>query len=81
MILSVLFLFPIHADPYDFQRWTKSKWEKELKKAGLLIKHFEIMERYFTVTADGWKNLIKSMPRGLKLFFIYVTPYWTFWQD
>lgn len=25
MILSTPFLFPIHADPYDFQRWTEEK--------------------------------------------------------
>lgn len=25
-MLSTPFLFPIHADPFDFQRWTNTKW-------------------------------------------------------
>lgn len=32
MIISVPFLFPIHSDPYDFQRWTEEKWKQELKE-------------------------------------------------
>lgn len=30
LIASIPFLFPVHADPYDFQRWTKDKINKEL---------------------------------------------------
>lgn len=53
MILSCPFLFPIHADPYDFQRWTDQKWKKELTAIGFSVEKFEIMGFYFTVLADA----------------------------
>lgn len=66
MILSVPFLYPVHADPYDFQRWTEDKWKKELEKIGFKIEKFEIMGRYFTVLMDMKKALAKSFPRILR---------------
>jgi len=71
MILSVPFLYPIHSDPFDFQRWTIDKWKKELEKIGFKIEKFEIMGRFFTVTADYVKVAIKSAPRPLK-YFLYI---------
>ncbi|MCF6240441.1 MAG: methyltransferase domain-containing protein [Bacteroidales bacterium] len=62
LILSVPFLFPVHADPYDFQRWTITKWEKELTKAGFKIEKTEIMGRFFTVKNGMNKTLIQSLP-------------------
>ena len=73
LILSIPFLYPIHADPYDFQRWTENKWRNELKQIGFKIGKFEIMGRYFTVLADARKVLITSMHRFLKwpLYLFY----------
>ena len=34
IILSIPFLFPIHADPYDFQRWTAPKIKSVLESTG-----------------------------------------------
>lgn len=34
LIGSIPFMYPRHADPYDFQRWTSKKLETELAKAG-----------------------------------------------
>ncbi len=34
LILSSPFLFPVHADPYDFQRWTDTKIEAVLQSIG-----------------------------------------------
>jgi len=62
MILSVPFLYPIHGDPYDFQRWSEEKWRRKLKEIGLKIEKFEIMGRYFTVLADAKKTFVKSLP-------------------
>ena len=31
---SVPFMYPLHADPYDFQRWTEQKLVSELEEAG-----------------------------------------------
>lgn len=71
MILSAPFLFPIHADPYDFQRWTEDKWKKELERLGFKILKFEVMGRFFTVLADMAKTFIKSMP-GVLRWFLYL---------
>ncbi|MFA4880207.1 MAG: methyltransferase domain-containing protein [Candidatus Doudnabacteria bacterium] len=68
MILSIPFLYSIHADPYDFQRWTEEKWKRELKEVGFKIEKFEIMGRYFTVAMDMKKALIKNFPIGIRHF-------------
>ena len=72
MIISVPFLFPVHADPYDFQRWTDNKWRSALSERGLSIETFEIMGVYFTILGDSLKTLFKSFPplvRHLQLIF------------
>jgi len=74
MILSVPFLYPIHADPYDFQRWTEEKWRKVLEEIGFEIEKFEIMGRCFTVLAETERNLIKSLPPPLRWFFYLFYP-------
>lgn len=66
MIVSVPFLYPVHADPFDFQRWTEYKWEKEFGKAGFTIQKKEISGRYFTVVNDMKLTFIKSLPPVLK---------------
>jgi len=68
MILSAPFLYPIHADPYDFQRWTETKWQSELKKVGLKIQKIEVMGRFFTVLMEYQKFFIRSLPRKLGMF-------------
>ena len=52
IFISVPFLHPIHADPYDFQRWTDYKWRIELKEHGLNIQKFIIMGRFYTSLAE-----------------------------
>ena len=32
--MSIPFLFPVHADPYDFQRWTETKIKSVLESIG-----------------------------------------------
>ncbi len=61
-IISVPFLYQIHADPYDFQRWTLTKWKNELIKTGFEIENIEIMGRFFTVRNSMNKTLIQSLP-------------------
>lgn len=74
MILAVPFLFPVHDDPYDFQRWTKNKWEDELIKTGFKIEKLEVMGRYFSVMMDMKKMLIKQLPFGIYYLFILFHP-------
>ncbi|GAG75162.1 unnamed protein product [marine sediment metagenome] len=52
LIISVPFLSPIHADPYDFQRWTDYKWKIELGECGFSIQKFIIMGRFYTSLAE-----------------------------
>ena len=52
LIISVPFLSPIHADPYDFQRWTDYKWKIELRECGFSIQKFIIMGRFYTSLAE-----------------------------
>lgn len=74
LIISVPFLYPVHADPFDFRRWTRTKWENELKKAGFKITDIEIIGRYFTVINDMKKTLIKSLPPVIRLFAYLLFP-------
>lgn len=74
IIISAPFLFPIHADPSDFQRWTEDKWKKELAAQVFCIEEFKVMGRYFTVLADMEKALVKSMPRLLRWMFYAFYP-------
>ena len=73
IILSAPFLYPVHNDPYDFQRWTEQKWKDKLQNLGFRIEVFKIMGRYFTVVMDMKKVLIENLPFGishfLKLFY------------
>jgi len=68
IILSCPFLTPIHGDPYDFQRWTESKWKNQLKEIGFIIEKFEITGLYFTVLADFKKAFVRSLPRPVSYF-------------
>lgn len=70
MILSVPFLYRIHGDPFDFQRWTDKKWTKELELIGFRIDELIIMGRYFTVMTDNFK-FFAQMFWGIFRYFAY----------
>lgn len=61
-IISMPFLYAIHGDPHDFQRWTEFKWRTELSKHQFKIVHFEIMGRYFFVLSENLKYLLNQAP-------------------
>jgi len=52
MIVTIPFLFPIHADPYDFQRWTDIKIKLEFEKAGFNDIEVKPMGSLFAVIYD-----------------------------
>jgi len=60
LILSAPFLYPVHADPYDFQRWTKEKWKNELKNEGFEIEIIKEVGSFFSVLCGMIKDLNKS---------------------
>ncbi len=74
MILSAPFLYPIHGDPFDYQRWTIAQWQKEFQRAGFMVEENKVMGRYFTVMADNIKLLIQSFPTVLKYPLYMLVP-------
>ncbi|MBT3738771.1 MAG: methyltransferase domain-containing protein [Candidatus Marinimicrobia bacterium] len=68
-ICAMPFLYRVHADPSDFQRWTKGKWEYELKKRGYAIESFHITGGIFSVILDASMNIVKAFPRGIRHIF------------
>jgi SAM-dependent methyltransferase len=73
LIFSMPFNFPIHADPYDFQRFTDYKLRK------LLGKDFEItiikkQGLFFTVLGSMLKQAITNMKSMFKRMFYLTFP-------
>jgi len=62
ILITVPFLYPVHADPFDFQRWTLTKWKNKLGKMNFSIERIEIMGRYFNVINETMKTFINSLP-------------------
>ena len=52
IIITMPFLFPIHADPYDFQRWTSFKLDKEVTTIGFKNIVIIPMGSFFAVIYD-----------------------------
>lgn len=42
-IITMPFMYPLHADPYDFQRWTQEKLRRELVDAGFEVVSIEAL--------------------------------------
>jgi SAM-dependent methyltransferase len=60
LILSAPFLYQVHADPYDYQRWTEMRWRQALADAGFQIEELVITGRFFSVWADMAKAFVSS---------------------
>jgi len=60
LILTIPFLFSIHGDPNDYQRWLPKKIEIELDKAGFFIEQIEAMGSIFAVFYD-WIHVSLGM--------------------
>ncbi len=75
MIISIPFMFPIHADPHDYYRYTEMKWRDLLNQTGFKIEKLIIMGRFFTVFADMIKTLMKSMPKGIRHLSYILIPF------
>lgn len=52
LLLSIPFLYPIHADPYDYQRLTPYQLARYLSMAGFENTKIKAQGYYFTVLAD-----------------------------
>lgn len=65
LIISAPFLYPIHADPTDLQRWTPEKIRKEWDLAGLNVERIEYMGGIIGVIFDLIAIYIDSAPQNL----------------
>lgn len=75
LIISAPFLWQIHADPFDFQRWTSIKWRAELKKNNFKIENFLIMGRYYTHLAEIVKVKLNNGSKIERLFLKIIMPF------
>lgn len=75
LIISVPFLWQIHADPFDFQRWTSTKWRVELKKNNFKIENFLIMGRYYTHLAEIIKVKLINGSQMERFFLKIILPF------
>ncbi len=69
LVLSVPFLYPVHSDPHDFQRWTREKWVRALRGTGFEVASVEVTGRFFSVQGDTVKTLVHALPRVLLRLF------------
>jgi len=61
IIISSPYIYPIHADPYDFQRWSDQKWQNELANAGFKINELIPMGGFFSTFFDFSKIFNKKL--------------------
>lgn len=66
LILSAPFLYRVHGDPVDFQRWTAAKWRCELERAGFAIETECVTGRFFSSLADHVRALAQALPGGMR---------------
>lgn len=64
MIITVPFLNAVHADPYDYQRWTSEKIKIEFEKAGFKVINIEAMGSFFGVFYDLLRTALSSTSKN-----------------
>ena len=52
LVATMPFLYPLHADPCDYQRWTPSRLRIELNRTGFKVLSIESMGGLFAVIYD-----------------------------
>jgi len=77
-IFSMPFLYPIHADPDDFQRWTNKKIRNVLNQYPVKIKKFVIQGYYFAVLAEMIKRPISNWCSATRYLFYFTVFPWLY---
>lgn len=68
LLATVPFLFRIHADPYDFNRFTDYYWRSLLKKTGFFDISIEKQGTFYTVMVDFLKQYATQYVAERKFF-------------
>ena len=70
LVATIPFLFPVHGDPDDFQRWTPEKLQLELGRAGLEVEELSPMGSAAAVVFDlcwiAWNAYAQRLPIPLQ---------------
>jgi SAM-dependent methyltransferase len=74
LVISTPFLFPIHGDPFDYQRITNQKWKSLAELNHLNIK---IMEQglFFTLINELWRAIVTNHKTPLRYLFYLSFPF------
>ena len=71
--ITMPFLFPIHADPHDFQRWTEEKIRRVFNKYGVNSIEITPVGGIISVVHDLWyATLAKSQRKGSLLNRLFI---------
>lgn len=74
LIASTPFLYGIHADPYDFQRWTEDKWKSVLKDIGFSKITVIPMGTCVSTSLDMIKGILRYSTPPLKFISFLFYP-------
>jgi SAM-dependent methyltransferase len=61
LLITVPFPFPIHADPYDYGRYTDHYWREVLQEAGFSRIMIERQGLFFAVLVDFAKHYVRAV--------------------
>lgn len=67
LLITVPFLYPIHADPSDFGRYTDFYWRTALTSAGFRIAAIERQGLFWSVLVDLWRAHVNAEAPGRRL--------------
>jgi SAM-dependent methyltransferase len=67
LLITVPFLYPIHADPHDHERCTDVEWRARLAATGFAVTSIEAQGRCWTVLADALRVVANEGIVGMGL--------------
>jgi ubiquinone/menaquinone biosynthesis C-methylase UbiE len=83
LLVCAPFLFPVHADPYDYGRFTDYYWQESLSRIGFTDIHIERQGLFWSVLVDFLKQyaaqvLIHRRIRWMAMRAIALAQRWVF---
>ncbi|MCI5221384.1 MAG: class I SAM-dependent methyltransferase [Candidatus Electrothrix sp. AR4] len=65
LLLTVPFMFPVHADPYDYGRYTDRFWQESLEEIGFTDIYIEWQGGFWCVWADMLRGYMMEKEKQL----------------
>lgn len=80
LLITIPFMYPMHADPEDYNRFTETWFLKALEETGFEVLKIEYHGGFFAVLANNFRLLANDLNKisSLKKFQIknYILKYW-----